>query len=103
MTDDLEFRSADDRAADLATALPAQLAPGGSAVMLGNWEIGAQHAWDVHPRAWLGAVRVAIRWNVASPAALRTMTSAPAAPNRRASQRQRPTASPRNSTAPAIT
>ena len=25
MTDDLEFRSADDRAADLATALPAQL------------------------------------------------------------------------------
>ncbi|MGO2754973.1 MAG: DUF7059 domain-containing protein [Brachybacterium alimentarium] len=48
-------RAGDSLLADLLTALPAHLAPGGSAVMLGNWEIGAQHAWDVHPRAWLGA------------------------------------------------
>ncbi|WP_029069536.1 DUF7059 domain-containing protein [Jonesia quinghaiensis] len=29
------------------------LAPGGTAVMLGNWEISEDTAWDTHPRAWV--------------------------------------------------
>ena len=38
--------------AQILRALPAHLAPGGRAVMLGNWEITGD-AWDRGPRAWL--------------------------------------------------
>ena len=46
-------RAGDTLLAELVRALPAHLAPGGSAVMLGNWEITDPAAWDAHPRAWL--------------------------------------------------
>lgn len=39
--------------AELLWELPAHLAPGGSAVMLGNWEIRGGEDWDTHPRAWM--------------------------------------------------
>ena len=39
--------------AHLLAALPAHLAPGGTAHMLGNWEISGDDAWDAHPRTWL--------------------------------------------------
>lgn len=41
--------------AELLRDLPAHLAPGGSAVMLGNWEIRGDEDWDAHPRAWMQA------------------------------------------------
>ncbi|ASK65372.1 methyltransferase [Brachybacterium avium] len=46
-------RAGDALLAELVRALPAHLAPGGSAVMLGNWEITDPAAWDAHPRAWV--------------------------------------------------
>ena len=46
-------RAGDALLGELLRALPAHLSPGGSAVMLGNWEIGADGDWDAHPRAWL--------------------------------------------------
>lgn len=46
-------RAGDTLLAELLHALPAHLAPGGTAVMLGNWEIPAGADWDAHPRAWL--------------------------------------------------
>ena len=52
-------RAGDTLLGELLTQLPAHLAPGGSAVMLGNWEIGAGEDWDTHPRAWLAPAREA--------------------------------------------
>jgi len=46
-------RAGDTLLAELLTGLPAHLASGGSAVMLGNWEIPRGGKWDEHPRAWL--------------------------------------------------
>ncbi|ATG51066.1 methyltransferase [Brachybacterium vulturis] len=46
-------RAGDTLLAELVRALPAHLSPGGSAVMLGNWEITDPAEWDAHPRAWL--------------------------------------------------
>ena len=46
-------RAGDTLLAELLRALPSHLAPGGSAVLLGNWEITAGGDWDAHPRAWL--------------------------------------------------
>ncbi|GAA1483644.1 DUF7059 domain-containing protein [Brachybacterium fresconis] len=46
-------RAGDTLLAELLTALPAHLAPGGRAVLLGNWEISPDAAWDEHPRSWL--------------------------------------------------
>lgn len=48
-------RAGDTLLAELLTALPVHLAPGGGAVMLGNWEIPRGGDWDEHPRAWLAA------------------------------------------------
>ena len=39
--------------AELLSALPAHLAPGGRAVLLGNWEIAHGAPFDEHPRSWL--------------------------------------------------
>jgi methylase of polypeptide subunit release factors len=47
-------RAGDTLLAELLRALPAHLAPGGSAALLGNWEISDPDRWDAHPRAWLG-------------------------------------------------
>ncbi len=49
-------RAGDTLLAELLRALPSHLAPGGSAVMLGNWEITTGSDWDAHPRAWLREV-----------------------------------------------
>lgn len=49
-------RTGDVLTAELLADLPPHLAPGGSALMLSNWEISADTAWDVHPRAWLEPV-----------------------------------------------
>lgn len=38
--------------ARIVADLPLHLAPGGTAVMLANWEIGEGSSWDEHPRAW---------------------------------------------------
>ncbi|MGQ4508912.1 methyltransferase [Dermabacteraceae bacterium P13128] len=38
---------------ELLTALPKHLTAGGNLVLLGNWEIPDNAAWDTHPRAWL--------------------------------------------------
>ncbi|GAA4522313.1 methyltransferase [Brachybacterium paraconglomeratum] len=46
-------RAGDTLLAELLRDLPAHLAPGGSAVMLGNWEIRDGEGWDTHPRAWM--------------------------------------------------
>lgn len=46
-------RAGDTLLAELLRDLPAHLAPGGSAALLGNWEISHDAEWDVHPRAWL--------------------------------------------------
>lgn len=45
-------RAGDTLLAALLEELPSHLTPGGTAVMLGNWEISAGAAWDEHPRAW---------------------------------------------------
>lgn len=49
-------RAGDSLLAELLGDLPAHLAPGGSAVLLGNWEISRDAAWDAHPRDWLAPV-----------------------------------------------
>lgn len=46
-------RAGDTLLAELLGALPSHLAPGGRAVMLGNWEVPDGEATDAHPRAWL--------------------------------------------------
>ena len=46
-------RAGDALLAELLAELPAHLAPGGSAVMLGNWEIREGEEWDSHPRRWM--------------------------------------------------
>ena len=46
-------RAGDTLLAELLRDLPAHLAPGGSAALLGNWEISHDAEWDAHPRAWL--------------------------------------------------
>jgi SAM-dependent methyltransferase len=46
-------RAGDALVGELLEALPAHLSPGGSAVLLGNWEIPEGADWDAHPRAWL--------------------------------------------------
>jgi SAM-dependent methyltransferase len=46
-------RAGDTLLAELLAQLPAHLAPGGSAVMLGNWEITETDDPFAHPRAWL--------------------------------------------------
>ncbi len=49
-------RAGDTLLAELLRDLPAHLAPGGSAVLLGNWEISRDADWDAHPRTWLEPV-----------------------------------------------
>ncbi|MDI3213128.1 methyltransferase [Arthrobacter sp. AL12] len=44
----------DDIVASLVRALPSVLAPGGTAQLLGNWEIPAGAAWDERPQGWAG-------------------------------------------------
>lgn len=44
---------------ELLAALPAHLAPGGTAVMLGNWERSGTEDWDAHPRRWTEPAREA--------------------------------------------
>lgn len=39
--------------AGLVAALPGVLAPGGTAQMLGNWEVAAGSEWQERPRAWV--------------------------------------------------
>ncbi|MFE7604638.1 methyltransferase [Brachybacterium paraconglomeratum] len=46
-------RAGDTLLAELLAQLPAHLAPGASAVMLGNWEITEEADGFAHPRAWL--------------------------------------------------
>lgn len=46
-------RTGDELMAELITGLPGVLAPGGTAQMLGNWEIHADGGWDVRPRRWV--------------------------------------------------
>lgn len=46
-------RAGDTLLAELLSRLPAHLAPGASAVMLGNWEITDEEDGFAHPRAWL--------------------------------------------------
>ena len=48
-------RAGDTLLAELLRELPTHLAAGGSAVMLGNWEIRDGEDWDTHPRAWMQA------------------------------------------------
>lgn len=50
-------RAGDTLLAELLSALPAHLAPGGTAVMLGNWERSGDEQWDAHPRSWLAAAQ----------------------------------------------
>lgn len=43
----------DDIVAGLIRSLPGVLAPGGTAQMLGNWEVPHGDSWDRRPRAWV--------------------------------------------------
>ncbi len=43
----------DDIVASLVAGLPGVLAPGGTAQMLGNWEVAAGTEWHDRPRAWV--------------------------------------------------
>ncbi|OAE02931.1 methyltransferase [Arthrobacter sp. OY3WO11] len=43
----------DEIVASLVAALPGVLAPGGTAQMLGNWEVAAGTEWQERPRAWV--------------------------------------------------
>ncbi|MFF1253354.1 methyltransferase [Pseudarthrobacter sp. NPDC058329] len=43
----------DDIVAALVAGLPAVLAPGGTAQMLGNWEVPAGAAWQERPQGWV--------------------------------------------------
>ncbi len=44
----------DEIVASLVRALPTVLAPGGTAQLLGNWEITAGTSWETRPRSWAG-------------------------------------------------
>ncbi|MBT2549531.1 methyltransferase [Arthrobacter sp. ISL-65] len=44
----------DDIVASLIRSLPDVLAPGGTAQLLGNWEIPEGSAWDERPQSWAG-------------------------------------------------
>jgi methylase of polypeptide subunit release factors len=44
----------DDIVASLVRSLPDVLAPGGTAQLLGNWEIPEGSAWDERPQSWAG-------------------------------------------------
>ncbi|MET3163131.1 UNVERIFIED_ORG: hypothetical protein ABIB19_001543 [Arthrobacter sp. UYEF10] len=44
----------DDIVASLVAALPGALAPGGTAQLLGNWEIPAGAEWHERPKSWIG-------------------------------------------------
>ena len=44
----------DDIVASLIRSLPEVLAPGGTAQLLGNWEIPDGSAWDERPQSWAG-------------------------------------------------
>ncbi|MHA7290984.1 DUF7059 domain-containing protein [Arthrobacter sp. MDT3-24] len=44
----------DDVVSSLVVALPGALAPGGTAQMLGNWEIPAGTEWYERPKSWIG-------------------------------------------------
>ncbi|CAM3125725.1 N5-glutamine S-adenosyl-L-methionine-dependent methyltransferase [Arthrobacter ulcerisalmonis] len=44
----------DDIVAALVRDLPAVLAPGGTAQMLGNWEVPSGSAWQERPQGWVG-------------------------------------------------
>jgi len=43
----------DEIVSSLVRALPGVLAPGGTAQMLGNWEVQSGAAWQERPRAWV--------------------------------------------------
>ena len=45
----------DEIVASLVAGLPGVLAPGGSAQMLGNWEVPAGVAWQDRPKSWVEA------------------------------------------------
>ena len=44
----------DDIVSSLVAALPGALAPGGTAQLLGNWEIPAGTEWHERPKSWVG-------------------------------------------------
>ncbi|RAX44497.1 SAM-dependent methyltransferase [Arthrobacter sp. AQ5-06] len=44
----------DDIVSSLVAALPGALAPGGTAQLLGNWEIPAGTGWYERPKSWIG-------------------------------------------------
>jgi methylase of polypeptide subunit release factors len=44
----------DEIVSSLVAALPAVLAPGGTAQLLGNWEIAAGTSWQERPQSWIG-------------------------------------------------
>lgn len=44
----------DDIVSSLVAALPGVLAPGGTAQLLGNWEISAGTEWHERPKSWIG-------------------------------------------------
>ena len=44
----------DDIVAALVQSLPQVLSPGGTAQMLGNWEITAGQSWESRPKSWAG-------------------------------------------------
>ncbi|GAB3192745.1 DUF7059 domain-containing protein [Nesterenkonia suensis] len=45
-------RTGDELLAELIAGLPAVLAPGGTAQMLGNWEVHGEQDWQERPRRW---------------------------------------------------
>ena len=57
-TDQFTYRDGglpgDDIVASLVRTLPSVLAPGGTAQLLGNWEIPAGAAWNGRPQGWAG-------------------------------------------------
>ena len=48
-------RTGDRLLAELVTRLPEHLTPGGTAQLLGNWEIHAPDPWEDRPRSWVPA------------------------------------------------
>lgn len=60
-TDQFTYRDGglpgDDIVASLVLTLPGILAPGGTAQLLGNWEITSGGLWDARPRTWVEASR----------------------------------------------
>ncbi|XAS66811.1 methyltransferase [Micrococcaceae bacterium Sec5.7] len=57
-TDQFTYRDGglpgDEIVSRLVASLPSVLAPGGTAQMLGNWEITAGKSWDERPQDWAG-------------------------------------------------